>query len=154
MRGAHAKQHVTLVNPRVPENVKCKDRPVCRPDGHADIEPATAGKLLAGQAQSLLRRGRQTPRRRVRRLPCRVGQPLAGGDSRVEACGGIDDTVPGLSGDQGSHVAQVADDVVRGPFGAPGWGGPVVWTEFPEHLDEPPPLPAEYLEQMICVEVA
>ena len=51
-------------------------------------------------------------------------------------------------------VAQMADDVVRGPVGAPGRGSPVVRTESLQDRDEPLPLLAEHLEQVLWIEVA
>ena len=71
----------------------------------------------------------------------------AGRDSRVEAGGDVEGAVIGasVSGDPVA-VAQVADDVVRGPVGAPGRGGPVVGAESLQDRDEPSPLLAEYLD--------
>jgi hypothetical protein len=48
----------------------------------------------------------------------------------------------------------VTDAVVRGPLGAPGRGGPLIGTEFPENCDKPPPLGTERLEQVLWVEAA
>jgi hypothetical protein len=59
----------------------------------------------------------------------------------------------GASGDRVA-VAQVADDVVRGPVGAPGGGSPVPGPEPAQRRDKPLPLLAEHLEQAAWVEVA
>jgi hypothetical protein len=51
-------------------------------------------------------------------------------------------------------VAQVADDVLRGPVGAPGRGGPVAGTESLQNRDESLPLLLEHVEQVLWIEVA
>ncbi len=43
---------------------------------------------------------------------------------------------------------------MRGPFGAPGRGSPVVGTESSQDRNEPLPLLAEHLEQATWIEVA
>src|SRR4029077_20642054 len=79
----------------------------------------------------------------------------SGRDPRVYARAPVERAVIRLDGD-GFHVgvAQVADDVVRGPGGAPGRGGPVTGTESLEDRGEPPQLPGEHVEQVPRIELA
>jgi hypothetical protein len=51
-------------------------------------------------------------------------------------------------------VAQVADHIVSGPASAPGGGSPVAGTESVQYGDEPLPLFAEHVEQVLRVKVA
>src|SRR5262249_28422948 len=50
--------------------------------------------------------------------------------------------------------AQVADDSVRGPVGAPGRGGPVAVAESLQRRGERSPLLTEHLDQVLGVKVA
>ena len=87
------------------------------------------------------------------RRPC--GQPAARRDSRVEAGGDVERAVIGAGGDPDRiAVAQVANDVVRGPAGTPRRRSPVVGTKSPEDRDEPLPLLTEHLKKVLWVELA
>src|SRR5262249_22786464 len=59
----------------------------------------------------------------------------------------------GADPDRGA-VAQMADNLVRGPVGAPGGGGPLASTEPLQDRDEPVPLLAEHLQQARWIEIA
>jgi hypothetical protein len=82
------------------------------------------------------------------------GRPLAGRDSRVESPGHVERAVTRPGGGSDVVVAEVADDLVRGPLSTPGRGSPVVGAESLQDRDEPLPLPAEHVEQVLRVEVA
>src|SRR5215813_6841260 len=48
----------------------------------------------------------------------------------------------------------MADHVLRGPDGAPGGSRPVAGAEASQDRDEPSPLLAEYVEQVLGIELA
>src|SRR4029077_5686176 len=75
--------------------------------------------------------------------------------SRVEAGGEVERAVTGPGGGADRIArAQGADEVLRGPVGAPGRGRPVVRTKLPQDLGEPLPLLTEHLEKVLWVELA
>jgi hypothetical protein len=53
-------QYVALVEPRIPEGVEHKDRPVHRPVPQADVEPVAAGQPAARQEEQFACRGQET----------------------------------------------------------------------------------------------
>ena len=88
-------------------------------------------------------------------LADRCGQPAVRRASRVVAAGDVERGVIGASGDPDPvGVAQVTDNVVCGPVSAPGRGNPVGATKSLEDRDEPLPLLAEHVQQVLRVEVA
>src|SRR5262249_5481637 len=80
------------------------------------------------------------------------GRPPAGGDSRVEASGDVERV--GIGASDRIAVAQVADDVVRRPVGAPRRRSPVLGTESSQDRGEPLPLRGPYVEQVLRIDVA
>ena len=113
------------------------------------------GQPVARQKEQFVGRCQETAEGGAGRLTGRYGRPAARRDSRVEASGEVERAVIWPSGSE-FHVAvaQVADDVVRGPVGAPGRGSPVVGSEPSQDRDEPLPLLAEHLDQVLWIEVA